>query len=352
MKFGISVSQIDEVDLVVRAEAMGYDFCWVWDSPMIRSNVWALLALVADRTSTIRIGPGVSVPALRMAPVTANAIATINRLAPGRTFLGTGTGNTALRTMGQVPMKVADYAEHLRVIRGLLAGETVDYRANGTTHPIHFQSLELGYIDIDHSIPLHVGGFGPRSQALAGELGDGLITGLPRGGAIPDALANVTRGANRLGRSLENFETTALVNMLMLRPGETLDSDRVRDEVGSSMMVNLHYMYDLYRETGKEPPDYVDPIWEEYLAFRTDRDAKRDVTEAHGSHYGHLDPDEARFVTPETIRIFCVAGQPDEIIEQLKNLEQQGLDGVNFIAPIDRQYDVCDEFAREVIARY
>ena len=101
MKFGISVSQINEVDLAVAAERVGYDFCWVWDSPMIRSNLWAVMALVADRTSTIRVGSGVAVPALRMAPVTANAIATINAIAPGRTFLGLGTGNTALRAMGQ-----------------------------------------------------------------------------------------------------------------------------------------------------------------------------------------------------------------------------------------------------------
>ena len=101
MRFGITISQINEVALAVRAEQLGYDFCWVFDSPMIRSDVWAVLALVADRTSTLRIGPGVAVPALRMAPVTANGIATINALAPGRTFLGVGTGNTALRAMGQ-----------------------------------------------------------------------------------------------------------------------------------------------------------------------------------------------------------------------------------------------------------
>ena len=71
MKFGISVSQIHEVDLVIQAESVGYDFCWVWDSPMIRSNLWALLALVADRTTTIAVGPGVAIPSLSMAPVTA-----------------------------------------------------------------------------------------------------------------------------------------------------------------------------------------------------------------------------------------------------------------------------------------
>lgn len=351
MRFGISVSQITEVDLAVEAERVGYDFVWVWDSPMIRSSLWSVLTLVADRTTTIRLGPGVAIPALRMAPVTANAIATINRLAPGRTFLGVGTGNTALRAMGQLPMRVSDFAEHLRVIRGLLAGDTVEYTANGITHPIQFQSLELDHIDIEHPIPIHVGGFGPRAQALAGELGDGLITGIPRGGAIPDALANVRRGAERARRSLEGFETTALVTMLLLRPGETLESPRVVEEVGSSLMVNVHYLYDRYRESGAEPPAYVEPIWESYVAFRTRRDAERDHTRAHGSHYGSLDPDEARFVTPQMIRTFCIAGQAGEIVEQLTELQAQGLDGINFIVPADRQWERCGEFAAAVIDR-
>lgn len=349
MRFGISVSQIGEVDLAVRAEEVGYDFVWVWDSPMIRSNLWSVLTLVADRTSTIRLGPGVAIPGLRMAPVTANAIATINALAPGRTFLGLGTGNTALRTMGQLPMKVADYAEHIRVIKGLLEGDTVDYTANGITHPIRFQSLDLEHIDIENHIPIHVGGFGPRAQALAGELGDGLITGLPRGGRVGESLANVAVGAERAGRSLDGFETTALVNMLLLQAGETLESPRVVEEVGSSLMVNIHYMYDRYLEVGAEPPPYVEPIWERYVAFRTERDARRDHTEAHGSHYGHLDPDEAPFVTPEMIRTFCIAGHGPEIVEQLRALEAEGLDGINFIMPAERQWDMCEEFAREVI---
>ena len=79
MKFGVCVTQVSEVGLAVEAEQQGYDFCWVWDSPMIRSNVWALLALVADRTSRIAVGPGVAVPALSMAPAVANALAVLAR---------------------------------------------------------------------------------------------------------------------------------------------------------------------------------------------------------------------------------------------------------------------------------
>jgi len=351
MKFGISVSQINEVDLAVRAEELGYDFCWVWDSPMIRSNVWAVLALLADRTTRIAVGPGVAIPGLSMAPVTANAIATINAIAPGRTFLGVGTGNTGLRAMGQRPMSLAAFESHLRVISGLLRGETVNYEANGLSEAIAFQSLDLGHINLDDPIPIHVGGFGPRAQALAGRYGDGLITGIPRGGTITQALANVRAGAVTAGRSMDNFETYALVNLLLLRPGETLSSPRVLDEIGSSIMVNIHFLYDRYREVGAEPPPYVQSVWDEYVAFRTARDSERSFTEAHHSHYGHLDAAEARFVTPEIIRAFCIAGHPDDIVDQLTALEAEGLTGINFVAPAERQHAMCDEFAEAVIAR-
>ena len=195
MDFGVSCAKIDEVGFVRHAENLGYDFCWVTDSQMIRSNPWAVLALIAQQTQTIRIGTGVAVPGLRLAPVAANGIATIARLAPGRTFMGIGTGNTAMRTMGQKATTIKDFAEYIRVVRNLLDGEEVDYTLNGVTQPIRFQNSELRYLDLDHHIPIHVAGFGPKAQALAGELGDGLITGIPRGGTIPWALGNVKTGA-------------------------------------------------------------------------------------------------------------------------------------------------------------
>ena len=100
MHFGISCARVDEVGLVAYAEGLGYDICWATDSPMLRSNPFAVLALAAQSTRWMQLGVGVAVPGLREAPELANGIATINRLAPGRTFLGIGTGNTAMRTLG------------------------------------------------------------------------------------------------------------------------------------------------------------------------------------------------------------------------------------------------------------
>ena len=309
------------------------------------------MALAAHQTQTIRLGTGLAIPGLRLAPVAANGIATINRLAPGRTFLGVGTGNTAMRTMGQKPATIKAFAEYIRVVRALIRGEEADYTLDGITHPIRMQNLELRYVDVEHDIPIHVGGFGPRAQALAGELGDGLISGIPRGGSIPQALANAKKGADKAGRTLDNFEMTVLANLVMLEPGETLDSQRVVAECGSSIMANVHYLVDWVKETGNAPPDYVMPIWDEYMAFHQSRDADRAHQQLHASHYSYLDPDEARFVTPEMIRTFCIAGQPDEIIERLHELEAEGLNAINFSFPLERQYRMIEDFATRVIHR-
>ena len=351
MQFGLLTTKIDEIGLIARAENLGYDFCWISDSPLIRSNPWAVMALAAHQTRTIRLGTGLAIPGLRLAPVAANGIATINRLAPGRTFLGVGTGNTAMRTMGQKPATIKAFAEYIRVVRALIRGEEADYTLDGITHPIRMQNLELRYVDVEHDIPIHVGGFGPRAQALAGELGDGLISGIPRGGTIPQALANAKKGADKAGRTLDNFEMTVLANLVMLEPGETLDSQRVVAECGSSIMANVHYLVDWVKETGNAPPDYVMPIWDEYMAFHQSRDADRAHQQLHASHYSYLDPDEARFVTPEMIRTFCIAGQPDEIIERLHELEAEGLNAINFSFPLERQYRMIEDFATRVIHR-
>lgn len=351
MEFGITCAKVDEIGLVRQAEDLGYAYCWATDSPMIRSNPWAVLALAAQSTSTIRLGVGVAVPGMRIAPEAANAIASINRIAPGRTFLGLGTGNTAMRLLGHRPIRLKAFAEYIRVVRALLRGEEVDYTLDGITHPIKFQNVERGYVDVEHPIPIEIGGFGPRAQALAGELGDGLITGIPRGGTVPQALANVRKGAERAGRSLEGFRTTALVNLVLLQPGETLTSERVVADCGSAVMANVHYLVDWVKETGKEPPAYVQPIWEEYMAFHRARDAARSHQKLHESHYSYLDPEEARFVTPEMIRAFCIAGQPEEIVEQIRALEEQGLDALSFIAPDDEKYRLHEDFARRVMER-
>ncbi|MEC8369990.1 MAG: LLM class flavin-dependent oxidoreductase, partial [Pseudomonadota bacterium] len=154
---GVVATKIDDWAIFKELEDLGYDSAWAPDSQMIWSDCYATLALAAANTSRIRLGTGVAIAGTRLAPVTAHSIASINKLAPGRTFLGIGTGHTAMRIMGQKPVGPTAFREYLRVVRGLLDGQEVDYTLNGKTWPIRFQDRELECVNLDDRVPIYVG---------------------------------------------------------------------------------------------------------------------------------------------------------------------------------------------------
>jgi 5,10-methylenetetrahydromethanopterin reductase len=352
MHFGIMTAKIDEVGYIAHAENLGYTHAWVTDSPMIRSNCWAVLALAARQTRTMKLGTGVAVPGLRLAPVAANGIATINRLAPGRCFLGLGTGHTGMRMLGQRPMRLAPFREYVQAVRGLLRGGEVDYALDGETHPIRFQMREHRFVDLDSEIPVYVAGFGPKAQALAGELGDGLVSSIPRGGTIPSMLANVKRGAAKAGRELpRDFLVSAIVTLAMLEPGEPADSERIVAACGAAVITGLHYLVAHHLETGEDPPEYARPIWKSYLEWLNQAPPEIRHQRLHASHYSFLDPEEARFVTADLIRASCLTGVPEELVEQVRELGRQGLTQIMLYPPLNRQYRVIEDFAATVMAR-
>ena len=58
MEFGVAVGTIAAVDYAQHGERLGFTRCWVPDTPLIRSNVFATMAAVALATKTIKIGSG------------------------------------------------------------------------------------------------------------------------------------------------------------------------------------------------------------------------------------------------------------------------------------------------------
>ena len=225
MQIGVCVaSHIRDIETVIEAERLGFSHAWMADSQMLWSDCYATLALAAHQTSHIQLGTGVAVSATRPAPVHAAAIATINALAPGRTFFGIGTGNTAMRTMGQPPHRIREFDRYLESIQALLRGEEamMDPLTRGAKEakPIRHIMPEDGFVNFADPIPLYVSGFGPRSLGLAGKYGDGAVLSLP---ANPDILEFLWRmieaGATDAGRKLDRneFYTTALTTITNLR---------------------------------------------------------------------------------------------------------------------------------------
>jgi alkanesulfonate monooxygenase SsuD/methylene tetrahydromethanopterin reductase-like flavin-dependent oxidoreductase (luciferase family) len=105
MMIGVSLNNIasdaygvrDLVKAAIEAEAMGYDVVWLADAPLGRRTLAAwdmvsILAAIAMRTSTIKLGTGILQPHLRNPIFLAQALATIDVLSDGRLLLGFGTG--------------------------------------------------------------------------------------------------------------------------------------------------------------------------------------------------------------------------------------------------------------------
>ena len=353
MRFGVCVmANVDEIGFFSHAETLGYDSVWVTDSQMLFSDCYAVLALAARQTRRLRLGPGTAICGTRIPPVHAAAMATLNRLAPGRVHLGIGTGNTAMRSMGQRPMRVADYAEYLRVLAALLRGEAVDYTFHGVTRPIRILMHEDRYMSLVPRIPLYVSGFGPRAMALAGEYGDGLVFAIPpRGVPVAQALGYAREGAARAGRTLDDFRNCALTNVALLEPGERLDSARIVRTVGPNVMASVYYFYDEVQERRAEPPSFLRPIWKRYCALVERTPPEHRHFRTHELHYTALHPGEAELIDADLIRATCLVGVADELVEQIRELERQGLEELMFATGVDEKWRFAEEFSRQVMAR-
>ena len=79
----------------------------------------------AEYTTRIKLGTLVAIPSNRLAPVTAAAAASVNRIAPGRVIVGLGTGYTGRNTMGLPALTMNQFEEYARQVKGLLAEEDV-----------------------------------------------------------------------------------------------------------------------------------------------------------------------------------------------------------------------------------
>ena len=176
MEYAVALaSELDSWRWVQRAEELGFSSAWFYETQLLNPDVFICMALAAEKTERIRLGTGVLVPSNRIEPVTANALASLNRLAPGRIDFGVGTGFTARRTMGLGAIPLARLRTYVERVRQLVRGETIEWDFEGHDRKIRFLDPGLGLINVDDEIPLWVSAFGPKARALTAELGAGWL---------------------------------------------------------------------------------------------------------------------------------------------------------------------------------
>jgi F420-dependent hydroxymycolic acid dehydrogenase len=194
------------VEFAAAAEQAGFSHLWAsdhlqpWqDNEGHSAFPWLTLGLVSQRTRAVVFGTGVTCPTYRHHPTdVAQAFATLADLAPGRAFLGVGTGE-ALNELagtgqfGRYPERHDRLIEALTLIRQLWSGQRVSFRGR------YFQTEQLQLYNLPKQLPpIYVAAGGPQSATLAGQYGDGWIT---TGATVdPRLRAAFERGARTAGK--------------------------------------------------------------------------------------------------------------------------------------------------------
>jgi coenzyme F420-dependent glucose-6-phosphate dehydrogenase len=237
------------------AEEHGFEFGLISDHfhPWLDAQgqspfVWTTIGAILASTTKLRIGTGVTCPLMRVHPaIVAQAAATCAALAPGRFFLGIGTGeNLNEHVLGDrwpgAGERVEMLEEAIGVMRELWQGGVVTQRGRHYT----VEDARLYTLPAE-PIELAVAAGKPRLAELAGRVADALINtspdaevvdafeegggaGKPRYGMLHVCVHEDEAEARRLARRL--WPNTALAGELSREIKNPVDFESAVEPIG------------------------------------------------------------------------------------------------------------------------
>jgi len=328
MDFGISLATgAESYKVVQRAEAAGFARAWFVDSQMINADVFVAMTAAALKTERIKLATGMLIPSNRIAPVAANAFASLNKLAPGRIEMGIATGFTARRSMGFGPVKMAELAEYIRVVTGLWKGDIVEFEMERQRRKIKFINPELGQIALDPPIPIHVSAIGPKMRRYVAELGAAFVTPVGNLDNGIRAAGEIRKAWEAAGRPAKELRITAACNGAVLRDGEAWDSPRMKAQAGPGAAMILHDLVEnpAFGSTGAGmPPSIVAKVEAFRPLFESSQPADARYLQGHHAHLMKLREEEERLIDEEMIRRFTLSGTVAELRDKLRALREAG----------------------------
>ncbi len=276
------------------AERIGYERAWFYDSPALYPDVWVQMCRAAERTERIGLGPAVLVPNLRHPMTNAAAIATLVGIAGAdRVAVAIGSGFTGRLTLGQRPLPWAYVRSYVEVLRGLLAGDTVEWEGKPVRmlQPAGFGAPR----PID--VPFLIAAGGPKGTAAARDIGQGVFTTAP---------------------SREPFDWNAVLTFgTVLEDGEDPGSERALAAAGHAASVNLHGALE-FGASGRMPGGAA---WA--AAYDDVPPAERHLA-LHEDHLIAVNDRDAPFVTGELLAGSGLALNREAWREKLAQMEAAG----------------------------
>jgi len=274
-------------------------------------NAIAWLGAATAGSERALLGTSVLTPTLRYHPsVVAQAFATLGLLAPGRVFLGVGTGEA----MNETPATGQDFpprrerrrrlAEAIRLIRMLWTEERVDFEGE-----YYRTSKATVYDKPDEPVPIYVAASGPLAAKLAGRTGDGFICTSGKEPALYDELlAKVVEGAEAAGR----------------------------DPADIHHMIEVKVSYDRDLEFAREACSW----WGALALTPEEKEGIEDPIEMERVADEHLERAPSRFI---------VSNDPEETAAAIRSYAELGFDELVLHAPGADQARFLDQFAEDVL---
>jgi probable F420-dependent oxidoreductase len=313
------------VELMQLAEQNGFDYGWTYDSHVLWQEPYPLLTLAAMKTERLKLGLNVTNPGTREPTVTASAFATLQDVSQGRMIMGIGRGDSARRTIGLQPVKVAEFEESCKAIRELMNGR-----------PIHWNDIdiELEWAKGREQIPMYIAGYGPRVLAIAGRIADGVIIQLADPEIVEWIVGQVRKAAEEAGRDPSE------VKVMACAPAHISDdiADSCEQVRWFPAMVSNH----VFDVLSKHDPADLPPALTDYVSRM-----KREAYDY--SEHSRVGAKHGEQITDETCERFCILGPPEAHIEKLRKLEAAGVDQWNIYLMTHGQGDTLAAYGAQII---
>jgi alkanesulfonate monooxygenase SsuD/methylene tetrahydromethanopterin reductase-like flavin-dependent oxidoreductase (luciferase family) len=328
MRTGIVVTARPGIeDLAARAEDLGFASFWVYDTPMVNGDPFVALAMCAKATSVIKLGIGVTSPALRSVPAAAAAVSSLNAIAPGRVICGVGTGNTARRTLGMLPTTMARLEAFTRALQNLTAGRETEYTEGTRTRDITF--LHVGpYVNTEDPVEFVVAAFGLKAAAIAGRRGAGLISFGLLDPAVWAALHETREEAARETGGTVSADSYVMTSLHLLAEGEDRYCDLAKDSMGHVAMALLTFAADNPAFGDTLEPDEADAVQRLLRRRGTTATAADRHKTLYRNYLGRIDPEDRDLIVPSLVDKLALIGTRDELAERIAAMEAAGVDEI------------------------
>ena len=325
MRFGFTLKPDHSIErtiaLTKQAEAAGFEYGWLFDSHVLWRDPYPLMALMAQATTTLRIGTCVTNPATREPTVTASALAVLNELSAGRMDLGIGRGDSARRVLGKPPTSMKDLEQAVHVIRALVEGRGIEFE--GTM-------LELPWTP-GHPLPVWIAGYGPVALKLTGRIADGAMLQIGDPDLVRWFVSQVKASAVEAGRDPD------AVQVMAAAPAHVGDLADARDRTRWFPALVSNHVVDLVNKYPRED------LPQELTTYVRDREGYDYL------HHAEVGSSNASFVTDEIVDRFCLVGPVDRHLARLRDLAAAGVDQFNLYLMNGNEEEQLAIYGREII---